>query len=408
MPYLRVIVPSPPTLAFFLTFLLGIQTSCASQSLSAPIHEGTPAFQTPVRPRALWHPPRATAASWPLKFQSSKVGRKETPFSNADQGRRDTENGPGVLFIGLNSPEESDSSLEQEGIANTPDSVTPFPFLTDEWRVRIGTSIGLALDHLRWTIASPTGTPNILSELTFRDIYSVVGRLDLQVAKAPWSLDAQMGYGLIFEGNVRDDDFAFDDRTGLFSRSENDGTDHDLQSAVLLFGYDVHRLHNAKLRIVVGGRAYRQRFRITNGNQIFPPSGSFPNLNSTYTATWFGPVIGAGVDAAIPWTSFFAHGHMTFNPAWYWAEANWNLRSDFQQDPSFTHRAFGYGVTTLLKISRRLGPVDVHGGGRFLFYYADGGKDTTFFSNGKVVYHIPINEVISYSLALFLGASYAW
>lgn len=305
--------------------------------------------------------------------------------------------------------ETSEAFPQDKGsvLAPTLDSENPYPFMPNAWQVKIGTSIGIALDHLRWTIASPTGTPNILSELTFRDMYSVIGRVDLQVAKAPWSLDAEASYGLIFEGNVRDDDFAFDDRTGLFSRSENDGTDHDLQSAALLVGYDVHQVHNAKIRVLVGGRVYRQRLRITNGNQIFPATGSFPGLNSDYKATWFGPVFGAGIDAAIPWTSLHAHGHATFNPAWYWGEANWNLRRDFQHDPSFTHQAFGYGSTMLLKIAKYYGPLELHAGGRFLLYYADEGADTTFFADDSES-KIPLNEVITYSIALFFGASFVW
>ncbi len=407
MLFLRAIFPFRWALILSLTLFMSVPSPGYSQSPSKTLKEFDPTIEHP-----LWDNARSTNRSIQDTHRNADTKRhradqKGMPFNFSSQGTYKTDDWPKITIAHQAETLEPVSHDEHNVLANTLDSERPYPFQSNKWQVKIGTSIGLALDHLRWTIANTTGAPNILSELIFRDIYSVVGRLDTQITKAPWSLDAEASYGLIFEGEVQDDDFALDDRQGLFSRSISDSTDHDLQSAALLLGYDIHESPNAKLRLLIGGRVYRQRLRMTNLEQITPSLGKLPGLNSTYTATWFGPVVGAGVDAAIPWTSLFAHGHITFNPAWYWGQANWNLRSDFQQGPSFTHQAFGYGVSTLLQIVKIFGPVKLHAGGRFLLYYAEDGTDTTFFSNGNVI-STNLNEVISYSLALFLGAVYTW
>lgn len=392
MVFTRVTCCLFPALVFSLLLLLGTPTTCYSQLAPIQFYEDHQALRQ---------------SPWLAKDTAPPTYPDKRPLDFSKRETHKLENLSVTSLTEIVRNLEPRATEKRNGMAHKLQEEEPAYFQTNEWRVQIGTSLGMALDHLRWTIPHPGGTPNILSELTFRNIYSVIGRVDFQVAKAPWSLDAEASYGLIFEGEVRDDDFALDDRFGLFSRSENDATDHDLQSAAVFVGYDVHQVHNAKVRLLLGGRIYRQRLRFTNGNQVVPDFGPFPGLNSDYKASWFGPVVGAGIDAAIPWTSLYAHGYATFNPAWYWGWGSWNLREDLKHDPSFTHRGFGYGTTVLLKIAKYYGPLELHLGGRFLLYYAKDGTDNFRFANGEVLTR-PFNEVITFSIALFFGASYVW
>ena len=267
---------------------------------------------------------------------------------------------------------------------------------------KFGAAVGYGWDRLTWNIAGPGGNPNVLSELVFEEIESVVSRLDYQVAGRKWSLDAELTYGTITDGKYRDDDFLLSNRQAMFSRSEGSIDDHDLQGGALMVGYALARTERRVIRLLVGGRVYRQRLRMTNGTQIVPSTGGFAGLNSTYTATWYGPAFGAALDSRIGQSNFAVHLDGTGMAAWYDGEGTWNLRSDFQQNPSFKHDATGWGLTTTGKLSYFLGPAELYAGARFLYFAAYDGDDTTFFSNGNVS-TIPLNEVETQSLLGFLG-----
>ena len=272
---------------------------------------------------------------------------------------------------------------------------------------KIGVAAGYGVDSLRWNIAGRGGVPNVLSELVFEDIESSVGRLDLQVAGQSWSLDGEVTYGLIINGRHRDDDFFLNNRQLIFSRSEGSIDDHDLQGAALMIGYAFAKTQRTIIRLLVGGRVYRQRLRLTDGTQIIPPLGNFANLNSIYTSTWYGLAFGVSLDSRLGKTNFGLHIDATGMPLWYDGEGRWNLRSDFQQNPSFVHDATGWGLHTMAKLSYFLGPAELYVGGRYLYFTASDGNDTTFFSDGTEI-TIPLNEVVTESMLGFAGIGFNW
>lgn len=277
----------------------------------------------------------------------------------------------------------------------------------DDLSLRVGVGVGYGYDTLKWNIAGPGGVPNVLSELDYEDIESAVGRIDLQAAGKTWSVDGEITYGLITNGQFTDDDYALNNRGGLFSESTGSVDDHDLQGAALMVGYALARSEALTVRLLVGGRVYRQRLRMTDGVQQVPATGGFANLNSTYTATWYGPAFGFSVSRRFTTSNFGLYVDGTGMPLWYDGQGKWNLRSAFQQDPSFEHDARGWGLTTNVKLSYFLGPGEIFVGGRYLYFAAFDGDDTTFFSDGTQI-TTPFNEVEAQSVLGYAGVGLNW
>lgn len=251
--------------------------------------------------------------------------------------------------------------------------------------------IGYRNDDLRWNIASdPTGTqtPNILSELTWKDVRSVQLRIASDATfPSGWHLRGAAAYGKIIDGEEQDSDYAGDDRTLEFSRSVADNKDSAVIDAELGFGYRV-TLGPVHLTPLLSFTYHKLDFNITNGVQVIatpgltPPTGPFPGLDSTYEATWMGPAlalelgwdIGKGV--TLTWNSALARTD-------YKAEAQWNLRPDLQQPKSFEHKAEGSvrsdALTVWFRASRESAyelRIDRRKG------TTDPGTDRVFFANG--------------------------
>jgi hypothetical protein len=110
---------------------------------------------------------------------------------------------------------------------------------------------------------------------------------------------------------------------------------------------------------MVGYSFSQQNLTLTDGYQVvsdlanaqiydpsitaMPPLGSFSGLDSTYEAEWYGPW--AGVDF---WFEADDENYLIvrfeYHLADYFAQANWNLRTEFQHPVSFEHEAEGYGT----------------------------------------------------------------
>lgn len=283
--------------------------------------------------------------------------------------------------------------------------------------VEVGARLGYGRDHLDWNISGVNGNPNVLSELTFTGIQSAVGILEGRWKEERWSLEGELGYGLVSSGSLRDDDFAGNNRSGLFSRSQSSIDGHNLQSAALTAGIVLVEKENVRLRLMLGTRYYAQRFRITGGQQIVscsspncppqltpPPVGPINNLNSRYTASWFGPTLGLAGTAQVPTTPLWLRISLTWLP-WlnYSGEGRFNLRSDLQQDPSFSHSASGWGTMTDLALAYPfLERYELSGGWRYMYFSATNGTATTNFTSGPSSV-TGLNEVHTRSNLFYVG-----
>ena len=287
-----------------------------------------------------------------------------------------------------------------------------FPFFTlhvsAEVKAGISLSTGVRVDNLDWNIAGDINgnNPNILSELTWDDLLIVLTKADgkLVVADRIY-LRGSFDYGWIIDGENQDSDYAGDDRSFEFSRSNNDTDEGNVLDASLGAGYLFGPLWKRVMIAPVAGYSYHeQNLVITNGYQTIPPLGSFSGPDSTYDTEWKGPWVGA--DLSILFGERLSLTN-TFEFHWvdYDAVADWNLRSDFQHPKSFEHSADGYGIllsadldyiiTTHLALTANI---------NYQNFSTDEGKARTFFASGGTG-ETQLNEVNWDSFAGIIGVS---
>jgi outer membrane protease len=274
---------------------------------------------------------------------------------------------------------------------------------------------GYRRDRLHWSIAALDGSPNILSELRWDEVESLELAGELR-----WSnpsnlyLRACGAVGWIVDGDNRDSDYLGDDRTLEFSRSYAD-TDGSVMDGSIGVGYRFDlplfsvgdRFH---LMPLAGYSYHAQNLEDTDGRQVvaaygFPmPLGPFGGLDSSYDAYWHGPWLGFDFDLGLSERHHLT-GSLEYHWADYRAEADWNLREDFQHPVSFRHKADGEGV--MASIGYRYRPqnrwfleLDVH----YRNMSADAGEDKTWFSDGSSL-ETRLNEVEweSWSVDIGLG-----
>jgi hypothetical protein len=206
-------------------------------------------------------------------------------------------------------------------------------------------ALGYRRDALNWNIAadaSGTATPNVLSELDWSDIEIVELRLRADTTlPSGLHLRGGAGYGTIVDGRNRDSDYSGDDRTGEWSRSNNDSVDDDVWDLAVAAGWRFALGDGARFTPLAGYGYHRQNLRLSNGYQTIPATGAFPGLDSTYRSRWSGPWLGAELDRSAAGARGFLR--LAYHWADYSAEANWNLRAEFAHPKSFEHEANGRG-----------------------------------------------------------------
>ena len=221
----------------------------------------------------------------------------------------------------------------------------PFAFAqADELNLSYG--LGVQNDALRWTVATDMfGTsPNILSELSWRNLKGSEHRFGLEYfASSGWMGRANLHMtSFNMGGEVQDSDYQFDNRNGEFSRSLNATRGSTAQDATLLIGRRRYLDGNATLAItpVIGLSRNVTDLRMNNGTQVIPASGPYPNLDSRYRAQFSSMLAGA---EARWWFSLPFGLDMKWHHHWfsYHAEADWNLRTDFQHPASFYQNGNG-------------------------------------------------------------------
>jgi hypothetical protein len=151
---------------------------------------------------------------------------------------------------------------------------------------------GRGSERLAWSIGIAPLGPNILSELTFQRTTTTEGGAKLRWSseRRPVALQLDGRVGVLNEGTVRDDDFARNDRQGLFSRSISriDGNallDLGLRTDFALTQVRKTAVNAGGIWLGGGWRFSQQTWRIMQGQQLVPWKGQLdPRLNSTYRA----------------------------------------------------------------------------------------------------------------------------
>lgn len=282
---------------------------------------------------------------------------------------------------------------------------------------RITLSAGQRVDNLNWNISGNTnGTnPNILSELKWKDlkIFELKGKAAI-ITRSRLYLRGSFAYGWIYRGSNQDSDYNGDNRTLEFSRTENksdSGTVWDVTGGA---GYAMNlalAAGNLDIMPVAGYSARKQNLRITDGVQTIsltgtPPLGPFSGLDSTYQAFWHGPWLGADLAYNIDRLTLF--GSFEYHFAFYYAQADWNLRSDFNHPKSFEHTADGSGVVASAGANYSFTDSwSMDAAFDYQKWQATDGIDRTFFNNGTSS-DTRLNEVNWDSYAMLLGVKYSF
>ena len=277
-------------------------------------------------------------------------------------------------------------------------------------------SAGYRRDDLDWNIAGDTNgnNPNILSELTWDDLE--IFQLKFQnktVIPNIFYLRAAVSYGWIYDGEVQDSDYAGDNRTFEFSRSNNSADDGDVWDASVGIGYPLRLGVNEIWTItpLVGYSYHEQNLTITDGKQTIPPLGSFPGLDSTYETQWKGPWIGLDLHIkakkAETWPQRIEpYFSIEYHWADYDAEADWNLRPDFEHPKSFEHEADGNGWIAGVGFNFFFNPnLLLNFNYDYQDWSTDDGTNKVFFANGTTA-KTRLNEINWTSHTLSLGINY--
>ena len=258
-------------------------------------------------------------------------------------------------------------------------------------------STGYRRDHLKFSIADPTGSPNVLSELDWHHLESqqIEVGYDLSFAGGLY-LQASADAAWIWNGRGRDSDWAGDNKTLEFSRSTFDTKGHLFDLSVGL-GYSFNLPMNNRLTPLAGYAFNEQRLNVENGNQVLFdrentaqyvgedqvefPLGSFRGLDSDYEARWHGPWLG------LRWEYLGTNLEMFVQGEYHWldyrAEADWNLRQDFQHPVSFVHEADAEGWVAKIGASYRIRDnLSLMLDARYRDWQTDSGSDETFFADG--------------------------
>lgn len=261
-----------------------------------------------------------------------------------------------------------------------------------EMYTNVSVSAGYRVDSLNWSIAgnSAGGNPNILSELSWKNLESAQIGIESDISfDEEIYIRSYINYGYIFDGEVQDSDYNGDNRSGEFSRSVNDSNGDYVGDASVGIGYEIWTIDSSvgrNLRIIpiLGYSFSRQSLAMSNGFQVVPASGAFSGLDSSYQADWYGPWVGVDL-----WLESSDEDYMIlrmeYHRADYYAEANWNLRPEFQHPVSFEHDTTGTGYVISLgwhhtpkyewQYSVRLD---------YQRWQADAGLDRVFFSDPVV------------------------
>ncbi|MDY6790383.1 MAG: hypothetical protein SWH54_03845 [Thermodesulfobacteriota bacterium] len=276
-------------------------------------------------------------------------------------------------------------------------------------------STGYRVDDLDWNIAGDINgnNPNILSELTWNNLESFQLKMANKTSfQQRLMLRGSLDYSWIFDGENQDSDYFGDNRTLEFSRSNNNSDEGNMLDASFGVGWQfTFGRSDFVMAPVIGYSYHEQNLTITDGFQTIPPSGPFPGLDSTYETEWKGPWIGVDLTFRTDEKSNITPEIETvisleYHWADYYAEADWNLRADFEHPKSFEHEADAQGIIFSAIIKFLL---DDHWGVNVNLDYQDWSTDegTIRFFNADGTRPIQrLNEVNWSSYAIMAGIVY--
>ena len=200
-----------------------------------------------------------------------------------------------------------------------------------------------------FNIAGVGGAPNVFSELTWDDVDSTVVELSADgVYRQRYILTADIGFGTVSGGSLRDQDFLGNNRTMLFSDTISAADDDYVLYASVDFGYRIlrwgvrDRKPRSSLDLLIGYQHWRERYLATKTVDLFPGTRTIDQGTAlTEEFIWDSLRVGARASVEIIPTLSLS-GRFLFVP-WthFQLEDIHHLRTDLKKDPSFHATASG-------------------------------------------------------------------
>ncbi len=268
-------------------------------------------------------------------------------------------------------------------------------------------SLGAREDYLRWSISDYDRNPDILSELTWKDLHTTYIALRGRYEIDNFVAAASYGFGYIASGDNQDSDYHSSGRNDEFSRSNNDTNGDDVRDREISAGVVFLSRHIVKL---TGGFGYARReidLVITNGYQTIPTPGPIYNLRSTYSATINGPLVWFGGEI-----HFYPQlaGEFAVKKGFYAysANADWNLRDEFAHPRSYSQSTDGESNSIALRLRWNVSPVSVLSFGIDYEKFTASGGYTRFYLADGTVGQQPMHavEFWTWVLSAGIGASF--
>jgi hypothetical protein len=251
----------------------------------------------------------------------------------------------------------------------------------EQLNVSLGTTV--RSDELNWSIPGQTlvGEIDVLSELDWDDVdifqlqLTTTGVLT-EISWLDWNLyfSGSVALGSIVSDEVTDSDYAGDNKTLEWSRSQSDAGNGDSFDISIEVG-PIFQLQQSEAQLipVVGLMYHSLDLVLQDGEQVlsdnrirrdyFGMDASLPtvvgvieNLDSCYDAMWFGPFLGLRLKVPLSERLSLMTG-IDYQLSYYYAEADWNLRDDLAHPVSFEQEGVGGGLSLsfqgLYQISER-------------------------------------------------------
>jgi hypothetical protein len=202
--------------------------------------------------------------------------------------------------------------------------------------------IGERNTTVNWNIAGNLqGTsPNIISELIWRDIKSKQLLLGGIWTEGDYFLQASGEYGRVYSGENQDSDYRLDDREDERSRSVNNAGKGYMVDLDLNYGKSHVISPKLKVDTSIGYSTHRQHLKMYDGNQVIG-SASLDGLDSLYQSNWSGPQASADINYKSN-NNIYSLGY-TYQDIDLNGHTNWNLRSDLKHPVSMTQTGSGKG-----------------------------------------------------------------
>lgn len=216
-------------------------------------------------------------------------------------------------------------------------------------------------DALDWRVAPADEQPDILSELSWRNVGLAGLEWQGNWPLAPdWALQTKLAGASYISGTVQDSDYGASGRNAEFSRSTADARrSHAADAEIgLLYRLAHSRPDSAGVALTTGLAWHRQALRMGRAQQqvsrpeLCPdtlcskdsggvPVGTAFDTHSSYNADWRGAYLGTLLTFELQ-PGLTLELNYRYQRLKYAAEANWALREEFAHPISYTHEAWGH------------------------------------------------------------------